>query len=922
MHVKTANLAKKLGVIAFSILLIMGCGKKEEPATSTSKTKMITSTQATVVSTYPEDGGSLHHLDHPVYVHLSNAVQPDQLSFKVTPASGKWSIEWRSQGKQAVLNHTTPFKAGQQYKLSVTLKPDGVETNIQFTVFGPTSLQLITTAQKKGVIDINKAWTYRLQSVFEPDKLPDKFRSTTPLGDADWLIRDYMKTKPQLNPDTVNTLDRYLKRPDDPDSFLFNKYNSSSRSIRLPQLGPRQAWADNKINPRYTGGQAIDCDKGLIKIHVREHMEAKALEAKGMLDDLDMYNRFKQLLGREPRGDKADTPNGGDKRIDIYMVPRDKMVGAPGLCIPTLGSGQYSSAYIFIKENLSGKKLGSNLAHELFHAFQFSFDAEEDSWWMEATAQWSIDFIKKEWNVEWEVLKFVFLRSEFRMKPITEFGGNHEYGIYLFPYYMSQEYSDETIAAIWKNCEQKRGPSSLQAIDDELGFDDVFKEFVLFNLDDGSYKGKYKDHNGPLKLFEYHGYKEIELKARDDELLRDGKRVTIKIPKLSAVYVQICNYIDETKIPLLRFKLDQFFKNKDLDVQAVINPWGDSRYEDWSELEEKEFCLNNKNELFQSIALVLSNKSRTDSFEPELIMEVDADGCSEKRGRATVTTRIRKERKTKWEHKWPNEDVDRRTSNIKSQSEALVSFTFNVTDASIEKNTNSITETYEITHANIEAFTISGQSKYKDYHYKKKEECSWENVKNKQVLPPVKPKLQYGDSLSITFDLETGRAKYVSLPSLSVGFDLREKVTGNTSGCRDGEPYDDVIKISGINFPLGPVNSKSGKELASQAQPELAEMEQIVKEMEALSKKTQGMNYQDIEKFVEAFEKRHDTDKLAQNMEDKLISPDLKAKSGDGKNNIQGGGTKTENEKIENGTKSTYQEFRWQIVRQEYIQGN
>ncbi len=174
----------------------------------------------------------------------------------------------------------------------------------------------------------------------------------------------------------------------------------------------------------------------------------------------------------------------------------------------------------------------------------------------------------------------------------------------------------------------------------------------------------------------------------------------------------------------------------------------------------------------------------------------------------------------------------------------------------------------------------------------------------------------------LTIDLETGRAKYVSLPALSVAFDLREKVTGNSSGCRDGDPYDDVIKIPNINFPLGPVNSISGKELASQAHSEFAEMEQIAKEMEALAKKAQGMNYQDIEKFVEAFEKRHDTDKLAQNMEDKLISPDLKAKSGDGKNSIQGGGTKTENEKIENGTKSTYHEFRWEIVRQEHIQGN
>lgn len=921
MHVQAANLAKKLGVIAFSILLIMGCGETEEPAPSTSKTKKITSTQATVVSTYPEDGGSLRHLDHPVYVNLSNAVQPDQLSFKITPISGKWSVEWRSRGKQAVLNNTIPFKAGQEYTLSVALKPDGVEKHIKFTVFGPNSLQLITTALQKGAIDIDKAWTYRLQSLFEPDKLPGKFRSATPLKDADWLIREYFKIKPQLDPNTVKTLDRYLKRPDDPDSFLFDKYNSSSRSFRLPQLGSRKAWADDIEASRPTLLFDIDCDKGPIKIHAPMHMKAKAMDAKTKFDFHDMYNRFQQLLGSQPLKDTTDTPNGGDHRIDVYMLPPGK-VGAWGLCIPTGDPGQHSSAYIFINWSLSGKELAATLAHELFHAFQFNFDVYEDQWWMEATAVWSEDFINDKWNLEWEDLDTVFLKPLFRMESITKVGGDHEYGIYLFPYYMSQEYGDETIAAIWKNCEQKRGSSSLQAIDDELGFDDIFKEFALFNLDDGSYKGKYEDHKGPLKLFNHHDYKEVDLESFDDELLRDGKRVTITLNKLSAVYILVKSYLEKEKTPLVRFKLRQFLNNKDLDIQAVINPKGESRYEDWSDLEEKEFCLNRGDEKFDSIALVLSNKNRTIFFKPELIMEVDADGCSEKRGYATVTTRIRKETKTKWEHTWPTGDVDRTQSAIKSQSEATVRFTFNVTDASIEKSTNSITETYKVTHANIQAFTISGQSKYKDYHYVKDEDCSWENVKNKRVLSPVKPKLEYGDSMSITFDLETGRAKYVSLPSLSVGFDLHEKVTGNTSGCRDGDPYDDVHKVPGINFSLGPVNSISGKDLASKAQPELAEMKQIAKEMEALAKKTQGMNYQDIEKFVEAFEKSHDTDKLAQSMEDKLISPDLKAKSGDGKKSIQGGGTKTENEKIENGTKHTYHDFRWQIFRQEFVKGD
>jgi hypothetical protein len=184
------------------------------------------------------------------------------------------------------------------------------------------------------------------------------------------------------------------------------------------------------------------------------------------------------------------------------------------------------------------------------------------------------------------------------------------------------------------------------------------------------------------------------------------------------------------------------------------------------------------------------------------------------------------------------------------------------------------------------------------------------------------PNLEYNDSLSITFDLETGRAKWVGLPSLVVRYNVREKITCHTSGCSDREDDDHEVNIPGAVFALGPANVKSSKAIADSTRQEAAEMQQIAKEMQSMAQKAQGMSYEELEKFVEDFEKRHDTDKIAGNMERKVISPDLKATGGDGKYSIRGGGSKDKTEQIENGTQRIFHEVKWQIQRQESAQAN
>ena len=58
-------------VIAMAVIVfaIWGCSKKEKPSESADEKKQAPT--ATVVDTYPEDGGSLWELDHPIYVNFS-----------------------------------------------------------------------------------------------------------------------------------------------------------------------------------------------------------------------------------------------------------------------------------------------------------------------------------------------------------------------------------------------------------------------------------------------------------------------------------------------------------------------------------------------------------------------------------------------------------------------------------------------------------------------------------------------------------------------------------------------------------------------------------------------------------------------------------------------------------------------------------
>jgi len=565
---------------------------------------------ALTITVSPEDSDSLFDLSESLFAIFSKKVAESDFSFSIQPDPGGWETVWMEEGVTVELKHSNPFQAAGEYQLTVSLRDTGQSKSVKFTAYGPSSLDLIDEAEASGELDLNEAWTYRLQALFEPSKLPDQYRSPTPIVCGTPVMLDFDEVKGSLRPETLEKLEPYLVRPTDPES-VFSQGNATSETSSTSSKPGFSfvgvAYAAER--PPTEGWYKAMSSKDPITVWSRSS-QGRADEVLGLIEGRDMYGEFQSLLGREPLSDlnekKADgSPNnGGEADLDIYLVP---LGGALGACHYIHG-GQTTPCWILIRETLSGAKLGSTLAHELFHAFQFAIDKNEGLWWLEGTATWAMDYIGKEWDTEHEYVKRAFDPDAHTLKPITGVGKLHEYGIYILPYYLSSKYGDEIIADIWKDCEVE-GDNALDAVRIEAvqasdsDFNEVFKGFALLNWNDTASYSNIPPPRYPevLNVWTHHGKDEIQLKEEEVNKL-------IMLPQLSALYVNVHNAgIDVEKTPSVTFCLEAFTKHENVGVQAVIYGRSDVWVEDWTGKDSRTFCLNKDEGYFTDIAIVFSN---------------------------------------------------------------------------------------------------------------------------------------------------------------------------------------------------------------------------------------------------------------------------------------------------------------------------
>ncbi len=494
---------------------------------------------------------------------------------------------------------------------------------------GPTGHDLIEQDYKDEAIDYETYLTYRVQYVFGDSSLPDKYFTDEKSFEDDGLFEDLEENYDKLSVKNKEIIEPFLKRPDDPDSFI-NKLYSEEKEKTAWFIQTAHAAGDRPV--AFKGH--ISTADNLVKVHFPIIVDAEGNEtkvnfdvAKEIVKNLDnngAYDQFKNLLNLEPQ---PDGPLGGDDKVDIYVVgdiegkyaKLSKGLTFSGVNIRDRGK---NTNFILLRNDLSSDELKTITVHELFHAFQrrFNCKGKKNIWWLEGSATWSEDYIYPQMNSEQEHIINFIPEPEVSL---TLKDKKHVYGSYLFPFYLTQKYNDhEVVRKIFYSCDL--GMDAIdgveKAVPDKLK--DVWSDFSLwlFNTEPVKY---FKDESG------FFPDDSSSLGENSDQFTMDFPDPltidTADLKPLTSQVIEVYNGLKKGEVKRIDFAdLRNFTKNNGGRIKAIIYPKerGEEYIEDWSNREKRSFCLENKKEDILQVNLIVSNPDPKKSIEKtDLVME-------------------------------------------------------------------------------------------------------------------------------------------------------------------------------------------------------------------------------------------------------------------------------------------------------------
>lgn len=514
-----------------------------------------------------------------------------------------------------------------------------------------SSAARITTAQANGQIDPATALLYRLYSVYDPARLPAGYQAPGPAPgwaarlaatihrDTTALFASAHRQWGQLPAAVQAALRPFRARPTDPASFWAGQLPTAGSFHPLGLAAPVAAGATFA---------SVDAAHTPIRVwYLRQGGAAAAQQASDLAAEIDrsgMWNTERQvMLGHIPCSDADLSDNGGDGRLDMYVVPAGRSVrrtdtagnsGAldpstdgyteEGVTIPQdSGSDCPSADFILLNSDLEWDELRSTAAHELFHAFQDSFvQTDGADWWDEATATWAEDQIYPAINSEQGQLEpGGWARNSAPDGPLDKFDDNGlaQYGAYIWPFYLTHRPggSPTLIGQIFAATAEQSPINYMAAQPD---WNARFKEFALWNW-----------NWDPVDVYRDNGAHIAPLRQTAQALGDSGTlslhpaRITtdVRLSHASVAYYTLYQIDDGTRpadrVHQVRFDLSGLTGQAGAGVQAIITVDDGThpvrRYtEDWSGLTEKRFCRDQAAQAVSRVALVVTNsgvKART-----------------------------------------------------------------------------------------------------------------------------------------------------------------------------------------------------------------------------------------------------------------------------------------------------------------------
>lgn len=475
---------------------------------------------------------------------------------------------------------------------------------------GQTSFQKIEEALKAGKIGSQTALVYRVFSSFADSRLPAEYKGDDTYAEDDFLMPELVARLPELTPGNQAILAPFLKTP------------GASGSWFEMRAGPSGA-AGASFAVAARGFLGVTSSPNVVVWYDDQRPQDQPI-AQAMANEVDsvIWPKLTGLFGL-PLSDAGRDDNGGDGRIDIYLV--DATVRS--CAVPYAPACQQAPAFMLLRRNASH----STLAHELTHAILFSYRVKtecqwnEYSWLQEATAQWMMDYVYPSDNEE-RLGRECFLSDP--GLPLEFRNDCREYDAYLWNFFLARNFSADLIRDTWLNAYQN---DSLGAINKALagigGLKEIWPEFVVdnYNLppldlyrvwDDVPNGAKFEDTNVDLGGAASQTY---EVRGDVEHLAALYHRFSFNDPTIKSV--RFTHPFADGSQPTAK-------------VQAIVKIIGqEAKIEDWTTPGYREFCFSKPEQRLEQLLIVVSNSEYQDRNKvllslPQPTLEASTLGCT------------------------------------------------------------------------------------------------------------------------------------------------------------------------------------------------------------------------------------------------------------------------------------------------------
>ena len=359
-------------------------------------------------------------------------------------------------------------------------------------------------------------------------------------------------------------------------------------------------------------------------------------------------------MQRVPFTDTAQPNNGGDGRVDFYLVHLGPK-GNNGEAWPYPNYCGGMSGYVLINTGRPGLDLPGVLAHEFFHLLQYTYTPTygcvtgngEYAWMRESTANWAVDEVYGKTRQFEQQYAPKFLDSsglplEDPGAPEADGKPRRSYGAYLWSFFLTDYLVDSSpIRLAW---EATQGAKSLDAFQEGIkawgGFTDLWPEFTLRNWNDapvtdyqswdnlaaripevdevhldGSLNGA---PDGTVPLPGVDSIKHLSAKyyhiILDDPNVHEVTFYNGIYWKLSSKLVVDPGPVSDTSFRTLVYNLAQGATQNGVGIRAILKingTWRDPR--NWTYGATQPFCRDRPEEHVEEMVLIISNSNWQDT---------------------------------------------------------------------------------------------------------------------------------------------------------------------------------------------------------------------------------------------------------------------------------------------------------------------